>query len=59
MVYESPQQYGWNEDYSSEWVIKVFPTDTAKHLGARDIEFEDDIDSDNEYGLECDEDDFD
>ena len=59
MVYESPQQHGWNEDYSLEWVDEIFPTDIAKHLDVRDIECDYDTDSDDEDGLECDEDDFD
>ena len=56
---ESPQQYGWNEDYSLEWVDEVFPTNIAKHLDARDIECDYGTDSDDEDGLECDKDDFD
>ena len=59
MVYESPQQPGWNEDYSLEWVDEAFPTDIAKHLDARDIECDYDIDCDDDDGLECDEDGFD
>ena len=59
MAYESPQQHGWNEDYSLEWVDEIFPTDIAKHLDARDIECDYDTDSDDEDGLECDEDGFD
>ena len=35
MVYESPQQHGWNEIYSLEWVDDIFPTDIAKHQDAR------------------------
>ena len=56
---KSPQQYGWNEDYSLEWVDEVFPTNIAKHLDARDIECDYGTDSDDEDGLECDKDDFD
>ena len=56
---ESPQQRRWNEDYSLEWVDEIFPTDTAKHLNARDIECDYDTDSDDGDGLVCDEDDFD
>ena len=48
-----------NEDYSLEWVDEIFPTDIAKHLDARDIECNYDTDSDDEDGLECDEDGFD
>ena len=59
MISESPQQHGWNEDYSLEWVGEIFPTDIAKHLDARDIKCDYDTDSDNEDGLECDEDDID
>ena len=59
MAYESPQQHGWNEDYSLEWVDEIFPTDIAKHLDVRDIECDYDTDYDDEDGLECDEDDFD
>ena len=59
MVYESSQQHRWNEDYSLELVDEVFSTDFAKHLDARDIECDYDTDSDDEDGLECDEDDFD
>ena len=59
MISESPQQHGWNEDYLLEWVGEIFPTDIAKHLDARDIKCDYDTDSDNEDGLECDEDDID
>ena len=59
MISESPQQHGWNEDYSLEWVDEIFPTDIAKHLDARDIKCDYDTDSDDEDGLECDEDDID
>ena len=58
MVYESPQENGWDEDYLLEWVDETFPTDIAKHQGVRDIECDYDTDSDDEDGLECDEDDF-
>ena len=59
MVYESPQQDGWNEDCSLEWVDEIFPTDIAKHLDALDIACDYATGSDDEDGLECDEDDFD
>ena len=58
-LWKSSATYGWNEDYWLEWVDEIFPTDIAKHLDARDIECDNDIDSDEEDGLECDEDDFD
>ena len=32
MAYESPQQHGWNEDYSLEWVNETFPTDIGKRF---------------------------
>ena len=44
MEYESSQQHRWNEDYSLELVDEVFSTDFAKHLDARDIEFDYDTD---------------
>ena len=59
MVYESSQQHRWNEDYSLELVDEIFSTDFAKHLDARDVECDYDTDSDDEDGLEYDEDDFD
>ena len=59
MLYESPQQHGWNEDYSLEWVDQIFQTDIEKHLDARDIACNYDTDSDDEDDLECDEDGFD
>ena len=59
MVYESPQQHGWYEDYSLEWLNEIYPTDFAKHLVTRDAECDYDIDSDDEDGLECDEDNLD
>ena len=55
MISESPQQHGWNEDYSLEWVDEIFPTDIAKHPDARDIKCDYDTDSDDEDGLECDD----
>ena len=59
IVYESPQQHGWNEDYLLEWLKEIFPTDIAKHLSTRDVEGDYDTDSDVEHGYECDEDDHD
>ena len=52
MVYGSPQQHGWNKDYSLEWVGETFPTDIAKDLDVRDIECDYNTDSDNEDGLD-------
>ena len=46
-------------DYSLEWIDEIFATEIAKHLDARDIECDYGTDSDNEHGLERDEDDFD
>ena len=59
IVYESAQQHGWNEDYSLEWVYDIFPTDIAKILDTRNVECNYDTDSDDEDGLERDENDFD
>ena len=44
MVYESRQQHGWNEDYSLEWVNKIFLTKVTKHLGKREVECDYDTD---------------
>ena len=52
MVYESPHQHGWYEDYSLEWLNEIFPTDFAKHLVTRDAECDYDIDSDDEDNLD-------
>ena len=59
MVFGSPQQHGWNEDYSLEWVDEIFPTDTANHLDKRYVEYDYDTNSQDEDGLKYDKDYFD
>ena len=59
IVYENPQQHGWNQDYLLEWLKEISPTDMAKHLDTSDVECdydtdtECDYDSDVEHGYEC------
>ena len=59
MVFGSPQQHGWNEDYSLEWVDEIFPIDTANHLDKRYVEYDYDTNSQDEDGLKYDKDYFD